>query len=141
MKFEEVIPLLRAGKKVRRKRWFDKDYGISLDEDGYFIDSPMRFNVEVLFDLFSKEDDWEELKEKPKPISTETIEWFRPSDKMPELHVAINFFALNEIHYGKLIIKHNGEKKYFKDYISRDLYLLIQVDAWAYAPNGGGNET
>ena len=85
--------------------------------------------------------DWEEYKEEPKPIFTETIEWFRPSDKIPELEVNLYFFTGNVMYHGKLTMRSNEQKKYFKNYKFDDHYSLIQVDAWAYAPNGGVNET
>ena len=39
MKFEEVLTTLRAGKKIRRKSWGDKNYYIFLDGSGYICGS------------------------------------------------------------------------------------------------------
>ena len=69
MKFEEVIPLLRAGKKVTRPSWDDEAF-ICLDENDNLInskgDSFQSYRILVI-------SDWEEYKEEPKPVFEETI--------------------------------------------------------------------
>ena len=63
MKFEEVLPALREGKKIRRKCWGAKIY-IYLAEKWDIIDNLHHryiFNKSDLID-----DDWEVVKEKKK---------------------------------------------------------------------------
>ena len=60
MKFEEVLPALKEGKKIKRKCWYIKKY-IVLEENGDIItDKRQRY-------VFNKNsllaDDWEIVKE------------------------------------------------------------------------------
>ena len=59
MKFEEVLPALRNGKKIRRRVWLDADYiyvrdGSIVDNDGY------SFEIDLSITL---NDDWEIIEE------------------------------------------------------------------------------
>jgi len=55
MKFEEILPHLRAGKKVRRKMWKEHIQSIDLTDDS-----------RLLFKIDTLKDDWEVIEE-PKP--------------------------------------------------------------------------
>jgi len=62
MKFEEILKLLREGKKVRRKDWGNKDYYIySLDHEGKIECLERVGYIFSLLDFLA--DDWEEYKE------------------------------------------------------------------------------
>ena len=63
MKFEEVLPALKAGKKIRRKDWLS---------DGYIKMSSLRYFGEIVDEYYKEygltmadltEDDWEILEE------------------------------------------------------------------------------
>lgn len=84
MNFEEVIPLLRALKWVRCKEWTNYMYYIKLNPDNKLVDMDNCYYHDYHDDDIFARSDWEEFKEEPKPISTETIEWFRIEDKQPE---------------------------------------------------------
>lgn len=59
MKFEEVLPALRKGKKIRRNFWWEGHYfKLTLDE---IVDQEKRVFVLSRDDLFA--DDWEIVKE------------------------------------------------------------------------------
>ena len=66
MKFEEVIPALKEGKKARRKRWGAKNHNyIVVDkEDDLIVDMVYGKFPFTLGDLIA--DDWEIVKEKKK---------------------------------------------------------------------------
>lgn len=63
MKFEEVLPALREGKKVRRKSW-GRVHSFIIIKDGSLVDD-YHCNVGIYaYDL--KADDWEVVKNKKK---------------------------------------------------------------------------
>ena len=63
MKFEEVIPALREGKKIRRKSW-GRVHSFIIIKDDSLVDD-YRCNV-VIYAYDLKADDWEIVKEKKK---------------------------------------------------------------------------
>ena len=66
MKFEEVLPALKAGKKIRRRTWC-KDTYIYINSYGKFeTQSGRHYDIIIngLYDL--KHDGWEIVKEKKK---------------------------------------------------------------------------
>lgn len=63
MKFEEVLPALREGKKIRRKSWGRVRSFIIIKDDSLVDD--YRCNV-VIYAYDLKADDWEIVKEKKK---------------------------------------------------------------------------
>ena len=63
MKFEEVIPALREGKKIRRKSWGRVRSFIIIKDDSLVDD--YRCNV-VIYAYDLKADDWEIVKETKK---------------------------------------------------------------------------
>lgn len=72
MKFEEVLPALRNGKKIRRTGWLDADYiyirnGSIVDNDG---DS---FEIDLSITL---NDDWE-IVDEPKWTDEKIVEWHK----------------------------------------------------------------
>ena len=66
MKFEEIIPALKEGKKARRKRWGVKkhNYIVVGKEDDLIVDMVYGKFPFTLGDLIA--DDWEIVKEKKK---------------------------------------------------------------------------
>ena len=67
MRFEEVLPALRAGKKIRRTRW-KKDICISIAIEGG-CDHYVRYNFGSVFNFNKSDfenDDWEIVKETKK---------------------------------------------------------------------------
>lgn len=64
MKFEEIIPALREGKKARASWWENGRY-IEIDDEGVFVDQDGEGYL-ITFDDF-KYDDWE-IIEKTKKI-------------------------------------------------------------------------
>ena len=63
MKFEEVLPALRKGIKVRRKSWNKRNY-IVVKKDNLIVDEN-DYAIPFCIDDFSA-DDWEIIKEKKK---------------------------------------------------------------------------
>ena len=63
MRFEEVLPALREGKKIRRKSWGRVRSFIIIKDDSLVDD--YRCNV-VIYAYDLKADDWEIVKEKKK---------------------------------------------------------------------------
>ena len=63
MKFEEILPALREGIKVRRKSWNKRNY-IVVEKDNLIVDEN-NFALPFCIDDFSA-DDWEVVKEKKK---------------------------------------------------------------------------
>ena len=63
MKFEEVLPALREGIKVRRKSWNKRNY-IVVEKDNLIVDEN-DYAIPFCIDDFSA-DDWEIVKEKKK---------------------------------------------------------------------------
>lgn len=78
MKFEEVIPALREGKKIRRKSWGAKNHNyIVVDkEDDLIVDMVYGKFPFTLGDLIA--DDWEIVTEKKKvKLRDLTVEQFK----------------------------------------------------------------
>lgn len=128
MKFEEVIPLLRAGKKVKRTGWADwaSNCYVYLDKEGRLnANNGNRWDGDFL-----SEDDWEEFKEEPKPIFEETIQWFRPEDRLPNGSEMV--LCLIEATFSC------GEK--VRELKLGNVQILsygnCRVTKWAYAPKG-----
>lgn len=77
MKFEEVLPALKAGKKIRRKDWNKKNY-ITVGEDDLIINEN-NYAIPFALNDFEK-DNWEIVKE-PKKVKLrdltviQFIEW------------------------------------------------------------------
>lgn len=63
MKFEEVLPALREGKKIRRKSW-GRVHSFIIIKDDSLVDD-YRCNV-VIYAYDLKADDWEIVEEKKK---------------------------------------------------------------------------
>ena len=63
MRFEEVLPALREGKKIRRKSW-GRVHSFIIIKDDSLVDD-YRCNV-VIYAYDLKADDWEIVKEKKK---------------------------------------------------------------------------
>lgn len=63
MRFEEVLPALREGKKVRRKSWNKRNY-IVVKKDNLIVDEN-DYAIPFCIDDFSA-DDWEIVEEKKK---------------------------------------------------------------------------
>ena len=66
MKFEEVLPALKAGKKIRKRYWVKDNY-IYINYCGRIVNqsgSPYDIILNGLYDL--KHDSWEIVKEKKK---------------------------------------------------------------------------
>ena len=70
MKFEEVLPALRKGKKIRRKSWKPEEYIILITNDpeyGAYITNEKRGKQLYLINLFwIHDDDWEIVPEPKK---------------------------------------------------------------------------
>lgn len=99
MKFEEALPELISGKKIRRKRWNENNY-ITVGEDDLIIDEN-NYAIPFVLDYF-KADDWEIVKEKKKvKLRDLTMEQYEKwmNEQCEELCCDGCFFRVVECNY------------------------------------------
>lgn len=88
MKFEEVLPALRDGKKVRRASWENKDFTLSFDDLDNSYPHSLYFN-----DIFA--DDWEIVEEHEPDweyiIENKCLCWFWDNDSREVLSCSFRY--------------------------------------------------
>ena len=72
MKFEEVLPALRNGKKIRIKGWFEDEY-IYQEGEELFDEAGFSCSPDLAYALY---DDWE-IVDEPKWTDEKIVEWHK----------------------------------------------------------------
>lgn len=115
MNFEQAKNCLLKGGKVRRPDW-DRHEFIFLNDNLLLCDESLGM-IKDCFDVFYdyEDDKWEIFFDLIKPFKVQTLEWFKPEDKIPEKNSFIYYCEKNPNEVCKKYnnnIQHTGPDDY-----------------------------